>query len=293
MRIQLTAKIGVTVVTLLVNWLLVVGQAPSDAERNDEEVRNLWDTTFIGQRPPGKNSANSAQHASTQKEPTSDFFGITVWRLRPTRSTDPSGVRMLLHEEDHDSEWTPERIDANKPIVNGQRIRLAIETTRKGYIYVVDREKYEDGSYGDPMLIFPTTRIRDGCNEVSAGRVIELPSWNDRPPYYTLRFTRRDQVGDALTILVSPRRLLELGIGPTPLKLGNNQLQEWAKKWAVPFKCLGSKQQVGLSYTTAEKEAAQGAHPLTADDPTPQTIYQVDGKPEDPFLLNIVLSTRP
>ena len=53
----------------------------------------------------------------------------------------------------------------------------------RAYLYVIDREQYADGTQGEPYLIFPTTRTRGGDNSVKAGRVMEIPSQDDNPPY--------------------------------------------------------------------------------------------------------------
>ena len=53
----------------------------------------------------------------------------------------------------------------------GQRVRLSIESARTGYLYVINRELYADGSTGEPYLIFPTTRLHRGDNKVTIGRI--------------------------------------------------------------------------------------------------------------------------
>jgi hypothetical protein len=44
----------------------------------------------------------------------------------------------------------------------------------EGYLYVIDREQYEDGTLGEPVQIFPTTRTRGGDNSVKPGSLIEI-----------------------------------------------------------------------------------------------------------------------
>ena len=51
---------------------------------------------------------------------------------------------------------------------------MSIESPRSGFLYVIDREQYADGSTSDPYLIFPTQKIHAGNNAVSPGKVIEL-----------------------------------------------------------------------------------------------------------------------
>jgi hypothetical protein len=93
-------------------------------------------------------------------------------------------------------------------------VRLSIEAARTGHLYVIDREQYADGSQGKPVLIFPTTKIRNGNNKVSAGRVIEIPDRADDPIYFNLERSRPDHVGELLTVIITPQPLAGLSIGP-------------------------------------------------------------------------------
>ena len=78
--------------------------------------------------------------------------------------------------ESSQTEWTPERIEADTPLKVSERVRITVESPRAGYLYVVDREQYADGSLGDAYLIFPTTRTRDGDNKVRPGKLIDIQS---------------------------------------------------------------------------------------------------------------------
>ena len=102
-------------------------------------------------------------------------IGVTIWRLQPTSANDGS-ARVLVMEEARPTEWTPQRIEADTPLKVGERVRLSIESPRAGYLYVIDREQYADGSYGDAYLIFPTLRTRGGDNEVRPGKLIDIPA---------------------------------------------------------------------------------------------------------------------
>jgi hypothetical protein len=53
-------------------------------------------------------------------------------------------------------------------------VRLSIEASRRGHLYVIDQEAYADGSLGAPLLIFPTLRIRNGDNAVQ--RRVAIPT---------------------------------------------------------------------------------------------------------------------
>ena len=135
-----------------------------------------------------------------------------VWRLRRSQASDSGDSRLLVQETENQRtesvEWTPERVEAETPFAAGDRVRLSIESPRAGYLYVVDRELYADGTTSDPYLIFPTLRMRDGDNSVRAGKVIELPDRNA----FKLTPLRSDYQGERLTILVTSELLPQVTV---------------------------------------------------------------------------------
>ena len=98
---------------------------------------------------------------------------------------------------------------------------------------MVDQEIYADGSKGEPFLIFPTTRTHNGDNSVKAGRVIEIPSQDDSPPFFTLKRTRVDHVGENVIVLVTPTPIEGLGISDKALRLSDETLASWEKSWGA------------------------------------------------------------
>jgi Domain of unknown function (DUF4384) len=217
-------------------------------------------------------------------------LGITLWRLRPSKAGD-SGTRMLVREKGKSSEWTPERVEADTPFREGDHIRLSIESPRAGYLYVVDRDLYADGSMGDAMLIFPELDIRGGDNRVSAGKLIDIPAQEDEPNYFTARPGRSDQIGEVLSIIVTTAPL-DLQIGYRPLPISASEIANWEKTWASETERFEMEGGAGQTWTKEEKEAAAGksTRPLTQDEPSPQTIYRVPRKDKAGFLINVRLS---
>ena len=131
--------------------------------------------------------------------------GVTIWRLRPAGRAD-SGERIIVHD-DNAREYVPERISANTKLSAGDRVRISVEAARNGYLYVIDRELYADGTLGEPYLIFPTTRTLNGDNQVRVGKLAEIPAQDDSPPFFTIRKSRPDQVAEMVSVLVSPTPL--------------------------------------------------------------------------------------
>jgi hypothetical protein len=169
-------------------------------------------------------------------------------------------------------------------------VRISIESARTGYLYVIDREKYGNGTYGEADVIFPTLRTRHGVNQVKPGEVIEIPSWDDLPRYFLVRKSRPDQVAEVLTMIVAPEPIEGLKIGSAPAKLGNQQLRLWEEKWGNGVERLETSSQIGKSYTKLEAEAGKGLAVLNSTDPVPQTMFHVKARADDPILVTVPLT---
>lgn len=231
-------------------------------------------------------------NAQSAKAGTFAQLGLTIWRLRPAKTTD-TGARIIVHQESETIEWTPERIAANTPLRLGERLRFSFEAPRAGYLYVIDREQYADGSLSEPTLIFPTLRTRGGDNHVEPGKLIEIPAQDDRPNYFTLRQSRADQTGELLTVIVAAQPLPGLEIGPQALALSPAQVSQWEQQWGAQTETFEMNGGVGKAWTKAEQEAgAGGTRQLTQEEPGPQTIYRVAVKPEAPLLVKVGLRYR-
>ncbi|HYJ45011.1 MAG TPA: DUF4384 domain-containing protein [Pyrinomonadaceae bacterium] len=287
------------IVAALCSVLLCMAGA-SSAMQDEDATRGLWDTAFLQKRPAAKTAANRTRQiryrsVGAPKVTNARYLaardsvvGVTVWRLRPSAPTDE--VRQLVH--DAEGEWTPERISFDAPLQEGQHVQITIEAPRAGYLYVFDREMYIDKTYGDPYLIFPTTAIRGGDNKVMAGRVVEIPSPEDEPPYYTLKGNRPDYAGEVLTVLITDRPLAELAIGRKPLKLPEAQVAAYEKRWGAVVDNLELVGGAGSPMTLNEKAAAKGNRLLTRADSLPQTLYRIRSKPGAPLLLSVPLRVR-
>jgi hypothetical protein len=231
-------------------------------------------------RPGGRKSTPSL----------SEEIGITVWRLRPSLSTDTGG-RVLVLDGSKQSEWTPERIEADTPLKLGDRVRLTIESPRPGFLYIIDREQFADGSLGEPMLIFPTLRTRGGDNRVAPGKLIDIPAQEDQYSYFTAQPAgeRRDQIAEVLTIILVTQPLT-LQIGELPLKLSSTQVTGWEKLWGGTAERLELIGGAGRTWTNDEKAAgAAKGRQLTQAGPPPQTVYQVTRRAGGQLLVTVPL----
>lgn len=261
---------------------------------SDTGQRRLWDETFKKSRVesarqdprPRPSGKPPAAHA---KEANEAFVGITLWRLRPAAPRDRDAGLVLFRSDRH--ELVAERMDPTKKLAVGDKIRLGIESARAGHLYVLDRERYADGSAGQAYLISPTTRLRDGRSAVTAGRVVEVPAFSDQPPFFVIEPSRVDQVAEELIVLVTEAPLPNVTIGPKPVPISAETLASWEK--------AASSQQVSIAhapptavtgYIQAEREAAgESERLLTHQDPLPQTIYRVVARPDEPVMVRLLL----
>ena len=267
----------------------------------DDASRQIIPEEFVKARP-SKTTASPAKRASYRSATSAKTavlkngnykqLGLTIWRLRPAQKTD-NGARIIVQEGEESNEWTPERVAANTPLKIGERIRFSFESPGAGYLYVIDREQYADGSTGEPYLIFPTTRTRSGDNQVAPGHIVEIPAQDDRPNYFRLKQTRQDQTGELLTVIVAAQPLPEITIGANALKLASELVAQWEKQWGAQSERFEMTAGAGKLWTKAEQEAgANATRQLSQEDPGPQTIYRVAVKAGAPMLVKVKMRYR-
>jgi hypothetical protein len=255
----------------------VAGSRPNNAAVKPPVYRRTGQVRVAGGRKPAPASS-------------SEEIGVTVWRLRPSQSSD-TGARVLVLDGLKESQWIPERIEADTPLNVGDRVRLTIESPRAGFLYIIDREMYADGSFGEPFMIFPTMRTRGGDNRVLPGKLIDIPAQEDQYSYFTAQpgGTRRDQVAEVLSIILLSQPL-PLQITDQPLKMTDTQIAGWEKLWGGTAERLELVGGAGQTWTTEEKLAgAAKGRQLTQGGPPPQTVYRVARKAGGPVLVTVPL----
>lgn len=294
---------------VLLSFLLLCGGVLcSAAAQDDVGSKGIKAEEFISNRP----SKPAARRASPSRKPTyktaqiapaavppagKEFaqVGITLWRFRPATSADKT--KELVEEEGDStpSQWSLERIEEGTMLAPGQRVRLSVESlSRNGYLYVINREEYADGSLGDARLIFPTKRTIEGANRVKAGKMIFIPA---PPRYFRIKpsLSPKGHVAEVLTVIVSAQPLIDASqLATTAITLTPEQVEGWEKQSStVPTKF---EMEGGAGQTMTEKEHAavsSEADALTQDDPLPQTIYRLTVKPNDVLLVRLPLRFTP
>ncbi|MGH9937818.1 MAG: DUF4384 domain-containing protein, partial [Blastocatellia bacterium] len=276
--------------------------APAFAQDQDNSSRRFWPPNFRPAAPrpapaPKTGRYKRATPALPKENPSPDsirdsVIGVTVWRMRPSNNTDDA--RILVKKSGKD--WTPERVEAGAKFSEGQALRLSIEVPRAGYLYVIDREQYADGSFSDPYLIFPHDPASDG-NRVTAGRVVEIPNQSDDQAYFEVKSLRAGgqspQTAEVLTVIVAPAPLKDLpkrAADGSPLPLPKATVERWEKEWSAQVEQLELDGGAGTAYTKAEQAAGgNSTQRLTQDDPLPQTIFRVAVRPGKPLLVKLPL----
>lgn len=286
---------------LLLSCLLVL-VALGEESKTPGQTRQLWDESFKQRRQSKVPEASSKSSSAKQKTsaPTvtkqskdellaDSLIGVTLWRLRPARSGDPESAVIVATSTER---FVAERIEVGTPLKAGDRLRIGIELARPGYLYLVDRERYADGTTGPPFLIFPRLRIRGGDNRVRTGRLIEIPDLDDTPPFFTLKPNRADYAGETLTVIVAPEPIPDLRPGRASVELAEAQVSRWEKQWGAPTQRIELAGGAGSLYTGAERESAVGSRLLTQEEPPPQTMYRIETTPGSPMLFQVPLEVR-
>ena len=281
--------------------VLVCAASSANAAAIQSGERKLWDSEFLkakskpapGKPAPRKRYRVITPQISTDRVNADTVLGITLWRLRPAAAKDDKEVRLFKHVKDNTNvaQWTPERISVDTPLAIGQRVRLSIESARTGYLYVINRELYADGTMGEPYLIFPTTALRGGENKVTVGRIVDIPAQEDNPNYFNLLPDRSDLAGEVISVLITPEPLPNVKITDEAVQLSKSDVADWEKKWATQIGRLEMENSVGKAWTKEEKEAGSAnGKQLNASSPTPQTLYcRPDAKATDPMMVSVKL----
>ena len=272
--------------------LLVLLVLSISAQKPEEMTRKLWDTAFTSSTTKKSTTRRRVYRNATPNVPVNNVapetvVGMTLWRLRPPRRTD-SGERLIVHDDAAATEWVPERISATTILGQGDRLRISVEAVRAGFVYIIDREQYADGSLGEPYLIFPTNRTGGGDNQVAIGRLLDIPAQDDSPPFFVMKKSRADHVAEVLSVIVTPTRLEDITITDKALKLTEEQVASWEKSWGTSVGRM-EMAMAGQSWTKEEKDARTRA--LTASAPPPQLVfYRASVKPTEPMFVKLRLA---
>lgn len=257
---------------------------------------------------PGYKRASPAlpKNAIPTAAERNSVVGITIWRLRPfedlasskPKEKEQDVARILVVRKGKKSDFAAERVEASTAFTSGQMLRLSIEVPRSGYLYIIDREQYADGSFSAPYLVFPLNPALDD-NKVAAGRVIEIPGGEE--PFFEVQPLKQDnpklQTAELLTVLISPTPLTDLPKASRddegnyqPIELPQSEVEKWERLWGAQVEQLELEGGAGQTYTRSEQAAGTDKRKrLNSNDPPPQTLFRVAAKPGKPLMLKLPL----
>ena len=262
---------------------MVAIQLMALARPQEEIPRSIISDDFVKNRPKGKAKGRTPRRrvyrlaSSPRTRPAGESdsgtwqVGVTIWKLQRERN------RQL--------ERVSRRVEADTKFHEGDLLRISIESPLAGYLYIIDRDWFTNGSGGETNLIFP---VRGEDNRLKPGKLIDIPTEIEASFKAT---PKPNQAGEMLTFIVTSSPL-QLRLSNDPLPITNTQLSDWEKRWSAITDRYEMNDGAGQTRTIEEQQAAAhtGTRQLTRDDPGPQTIYRLVPKNRDGVLFNLMLS---
>jgi hypothetical protein len=259
---------------------------------------------IAGSRPsshrPKKASGTNYVPASADTSTVTDGVdvGVTFWRLREVRKLDDPAVveptRIVKRVKGKPIEFDkaiPERAHSEATWSDGEKFRLSIEVPFECFIYILNQERYADGTLSEPYLVFPSKGDLARNAKAVAGKLVYFPNEQDCFEIASLGESGRTKVAEVFAILLSPTTIDELpALAEQEEKrrveagLFKRLLNDWgARTWT--FENMGA---LGTSITRVEKKSSTGgAEVLTDRDPEPQTVYHVARKRGASLLVTV------
>jgi hypothetical protein len=291
--------------------------------QDGEQTRSITSDDFNRQRPAAKKASTrkridyklakrapavrrkSVAVRNPRKPAAKTVFadiGVTVWKLRPRISSD-AGFTLPVQVGARIEQWSAERVGADSQFRKGERVRLAIEPSSAGYLYVVDSEILRDGTFGDPYLIFPAGTEP---NRVSPGMLVDIPDQKDELPYFNINPQSDDYRGELLTVIVSPEpitfrtdskgkiasidELSELEFdADVSIFSRTDDTDKLYTKAEADSSCGAKSRALIREKSTVQKPCGETSRQLTRDEPSPQTIYRVKTSPGRPAVAFVRL----
>jgi len=231
---------------------------------------------------------NTTPHHSVRLRNSS----IAIWKLRPPLRAE-AGFKLPVKVSGSVQMWTAERVSTDSVFRSGDRIRLAVESPVRGYLYVINSELGSDGSMGHPHLIFPETAAQD--NSVVPGMLVDIPDQRDELPYLVMNPKKLNYTDEGLAIVISPIRLKiktdgtgkieslddldDITINADAEIFVRTDQRDKVYSNAESQSTCGARSRQLTREKTAEQPCGAATRQLTREEPLPQTIYRVKPPP--------------
>jgi hypothetical protein len=263
---------------LLLQFLMVCGVAAY----GQDATRDVVNTKFRQQRAGVQTVAGESR---------STLIGVNIWRGRPSRPSDQTTVRSLLHKAGQQISLTPELAAPGTVFSKGEFIRIGIEVAREGYLYLFNQELCGTKAAHEPVMIFPTLHLRRGDNRVRPGFIVNVPSWSDEPPFLEIE-SHCPGSSDRLFVLYSPTPLPDLRPGDTPLRIDPARFEQWTRLYGDKAASPVSIANAGRAATAEEKLASTGGPLLRPADPVPQIVFPAQPAKDQPVMVSFDLRVK-
>ena len=96
-------------------------------------------------------------------------IGLTLWRVTEENAAGSGACGFLRFS----------RQPLAKPVHTGDRLRLDVQASQEGYVYVISREIDKSGNRGTAQLLFPVSSVNGGKNRISPGSALFIPPASD------------------------------------------------------------------------------------------------------------------
>jgi len=217
---------------------------------------------------------------------------------RPSRPRRPSGSPLGVAYTifTRQSDGAPVRVDPRGPFHAGDALRLVVEPSADGYLYV-----FNTSGDGPAEMIFPDPRIDGGRNNVVAHAPVEIPSSREADDKYRWFFFYDDHSTERLFLVFTRTPLPSVPTGKSlasycaayrdacpwqpPLAVWQNVLE--ASRLPRSTSIGGV---FGLPQTKGEQEAATRKIGLLRDEPEPSAIHV--GASADAIVVPFDLTTE-
>jgi serine/threonine protein kinase len=303
----LAAVAAILILALAGWWWLGSGTKTVKA---DEIVKTRPQNPVNGNNPETVSQSSQLEYDAELEFPMSDNapsgttlvqVGLNFWHPRPATSQDDRTTTARV-TNDLQEETVQESKD--EFIKDGGQLRLSVEAMTKGflsegsgYVYIVNREQYSDGTFGEPRLIFPELRAYKGNNLLKAGKPIILPRADGKPYGIEKSKTKSNHIAETYTIIVSPWAFqLPKPLSNEPMILPNSLFADWERQYADKMyravlrndgkRLMTIQEQKVMSRSTDDLQEV-----LTQSDTEtfPQIVYRGAVKIGNPAMFTVIL----
>ena len=287
---------AISVLSMIFGIVVVTAQQDEDVRGafldSRPKTTNMNGPSRKQRRRPANKNANVAANVSVGVSVKTNSNGaVAANRTNQNKVLPAIGLGYTLFMREPSGRGI--RIEPTREFRTGDRVRLALEPSVDGYLYIFDSE---DG--GMPKMIYPDPRLDGGDNWVEAHVPVEVPS-SDEPEERLRWFEFYGQPGgDRIYIVVTrePLPLVPIGDDLVAFCGTNKDKCPWqppAEMWAKVDKASNAQVKVattnnfGQAQTERERVAMTRGLGLDKSIPPPSVI-RINASTTEPILVTVL-----